>query len=117
MARTTKKKNEAAAAKGQRALRAKHVSYVCAEIETHRGSNGRIPRGIMQKVFEEHKQIYPWMTINLVKKGLMKTKLNETPPINDSSISDLTMPKEFLMERPTGKWATPLSKMAVTKWH
>ena len=90
--KTTKKKNEAAAAKGQRALRAKHVSYVCAEIETHRGSNGRIPRGVMSKVFEEHKQIYPWMTINLIKKGLMKSKLNETPPINDSSISDLTMP-------------------------
>ena len=91
MTKTTKKKGEAAAAKAKRALKARHVAFVCAEIETHRGSNGRIPRGVMQRVFEEHKEIYPWMTVDLVKKGLTKTKKNEVV-ITETTISDLTNP-------------------------
>jgi len=91
MAKTTNKKKEAAAAKAKRELKAKHVAFVCADIESQRGSNGRIPRGVMQKVFEQHKEIYPWMTINLVKKGLEKAKKNEVI-VTDSTISDLTNP-------------------------
>ena len=91
MTKTTKKKGEAAAAKAKRALKARHVAFVCAEIETHRGSNGRIPRGVMQRVFEEHKEIYPWMTVDLVKKRLTKTKKNEVV-ITETTISDLTNP-------------------------
>ena len=72
MAKTNNKKGEAAATKAKRALKAKHVAFVCADIESHCGSNGRIPRGVMQRVFGEHKEIYTWLTIDLVKKGLKK---------------------------------------------
>jgi hypothetical protein len=53
MAKTNNKNNkkrEAAAAKAKKALKAKHVAFVCADIESHRGSNGRIPRGVIQSV-------------------------------------------------------------------
>ena len=91
MAKTNNKTREAAAAKAKRVLKAKHVAYVCADIESHRGSNGLIPRGVMQRVFEQHKEIYPWMTIDLVKKGLKKTK-KDGAIVTDSTISDLTNP-------------------------
>ena len=45
----------------------------------------------MQRVFEEHKEIYPWMTIDLVKKGLKKTK-KDVVVVNNSAISELTNP-------------------------
>jgi hypothetical protein len=92
MTKTNNKKAEAAAAKAKRALKARHVAFVCAEIETHRGSNGRIPRGVMQRVFEEHREIYPWMTVDLVKKGLKKTKKNEVVITGTTILSDLTNP-------------------------
>ena len=53
MAKTNNKNNkkrEAAAAKAKKALKAKHVAFVCADIESHRGSNGGIPRGVIQSV-------------------------------------------------------------------
>jgi len=91
MAKTNNKKGEAAAAKAKRALKAKHVAFVCADIESHRGSNGRIPRGVMQRVFGEHKEIYTWLTIDLVKKGLKKRNNEEADKIEEA-ISDLTNP-------------------------
>ena len=72
MAKTTNKKKEAAAAKAKREL--------------------KIPRGVMQKVFAEHKEIYTWLTINLVKKGLEKAKKNEVIVTESANISDLTNP-------------------------
>ena len=92
MTKTNNKKAEAAAAKAKRALKARHLAFVWAGIETHRGSNGRIPRGVMQRVFEEHKEIYHWLTIDLVKKGLEKAKKNEVVVTETSTISDLTSP-------------------------
>ena len=92
MTKTNNKKAEAAAAKAKRALKARHLAFVCAGIETHRGSNGRIPRGVMQRVFEEHKEIYHWLTIDLVKKGLEKAKKNEVVVTETSTLSDLTNP-------------------------
>ncbi len=91
MAKRNNKKGEAATAAAKRALRAKHVAFVCADVESHRGSNGRIPRGVMQRVFAEHKEIYHWLTIDLVKKGLKKRKNEEADKI-DEAISDLTNP-------------------------
>ena len=76
MAKTNNKKADAAAAKAKKGLKARHVAYVCADIESHRNSKGKIPWGIMQKVFNEHKEVVPWLTIDLVKKGLKKRKEN-----------------------------------------
>jgi len=58
MTKTNNKRSKAAAAK------AKHYAL----IEPHQGLNGCIPRGVMQKVFKEHKAKIPWLTIDLVKK-------------------------------------------------
>ena len=91
MTRANNKKREAAAAKARKALRVKHASLVCAEIESHRGLNGRIPRGIIQKVFTEHKHVYTWLTIDVVKKGLEKSKKNEVV-LTETAISDLSNP-------------------------
>jgi hypothetical protein len=94
MAKTNNKKAEAAAAKAKKGLKARHVAYVCADIESHRNSKGKIPWGIMQKVFNEHKEVVPWLTIDLVKKGLKKRKENKTQDNNKdtSTMSDLTNP-------------------------
>ena len=45
----------------------------------------------MQRVFEEHKSVIPWLTIDLVKKGLKKTK-NDVVVVNNSAISELSNP-------------------------
>ena len=43
----------------------------------------------MQSLFQEHQQIYTWLTIDLVKRGLKKRKQHEA---NKEAISDLTNP-------------------------
>ena len=91
MAKTNNKRSEAAAAKAKQVTQARHVAYVCAGIEPHRGSNGHIPRGVMQKVFEEHNAVNPWLKIDLVKKGLKKTK-SDMVVVNISAISELSNP-------------------------
>ena len=83
MTKANNKKREAAAAKARKALRVKHVSLVCAEIESHRGLNG--------KVFTEHKHVYTWLTIDVVKKGLEISKKNEVV-LTETAISDLSNP-------------------------
>jgi hypothetical protein len=45
----------------------------------------------MQRVFGEHREIYTWLTIDLVKKGLKKRKIEEADKIEEA-ISDLTNP-------------------------
>lgn len=87
------KKDKAKFTKATRDLKSRHLAAVCAEINSRRGSNGRIPRGEMAKVFQEYKPIYSWLTIDIIKKGLNKSKLD--PSIisiyNDTAvISDLT---------------------------
>jgi hypothetical protein len=75
--------------KATRVLKARHVESVCAEIESLRGPNGRIPRGAMAKVYEQNKAIYSWLTIDVIKKCLKKRK--ENPALVDRTIiSDLT---------------------------
>ena len=47
----------------------------------------------MQRVFEEHKAVIPWLTIDLVKKGLRKTKEEkDVVVVRDSAISEFTNP-------------------------
>ena len=91
MTRANNKKREAAAAKARKALRVQNVSLVSAEIESHPGLNGQIPRGIIQKVFTEHKHVSTWLTIDVVKKGLEKSKKNEVV-LTETAISDLSNP-------------------------
>jgi len=43
-------------------------------------------------VFAEHKEIYTWLTIDVVKKGLEKAKKNEVIVTESANISDLTNP-------------------------
>ena len=43
----------------------------------------------MQSLFQEHQQIYTWLTIDLVKRRLKKRKQQEA---NKEAISDLTNP-------------------------
>ena len=43
-------------------------------------------------MFAEHKEIYTWLTIDVVKKGLEKAKKNEVIVTESANISDLTNP-------------------------
>ena len=64
-----------AAVKGARALKARHLSAICAEIESQRcKTSGQIPRGEITKVLYANKPIYTWLTIDLIEKGLKKIK-------------------------------------------
>jgi len=93
MTKTNNKKQAADAAKARKVLKARHVAYVCAEIERHRNPEGKIPWGVVQKVYSKHKELLSWLTLDLVKKGLQKRKGNVTNVINTTtSISDLTNP-------------------------
>jgi hypothetical protein len=75
--------------KASRALKARHLDSVCAEIESLRASNGWIPRGEISKVYELDKAIYSWLTIDIIKKCLKKRR--EKPVTLDSTIiSNLT---------------------------
>ena len=55
-----------------KALKARHVACLCSEIESKRSANGRILRGVIQKVVDDNKLIYTWLTVDILKKGLKK---------------------------------------------
>ena len=48
----------------------------------------------MKEILELHKEVYPWLTIDLIKKGLEKLK-NKRSNLTASNISDLTNPSCF----------------------
>jgi hypothetical protein len=75
--------------KATRALKARHLDSVCAEIESLRASNGRIPRGELMKVYEQNNAIYSWLTIDIIKKCLKKRRENPVT-LDTTIISDLT---------------------------
>ena len=75
--------------KATRALKARHLDSVCAEIESLRASNGRIPRGELMKVNEQNKAIYSRLTIDIIKKCLKKRRENPVA-LDTTIISDLT---------------------------
>jgi hypothetical protein len=81
--------NDAALRKSIREQKARHLRSICAEIESLRASNGRIPRGELVRVLNEKKPIYNWLTVDLIKKELKKLKGSNA--INMITvISDLT---------------------------
>jgi len=86
---TIKSKSTVVVDKATRVLKARHLESVCAEIESLRGANGRIPRGEMTKVYEQNKAIYSWLTIDIIKKCLKKRK-DKGPTPDTTIISDLT---------------------------
>ncbi len=87
-AKSHKSKNKAS--KSTRALKSRHVAAICAEINSKRGSNGRIPRGEMLRVFNEYKPIYSWLTIDIIKKGLKRSTVENLGNNNTAIISDIT---------------------------
>ncbi len=46
----------------------KNLKRVCAEIESLRSSSGRIPRVAMLQIYNEQKEVYHWLTIDIIKK-------------------------------------------------
>ena len=80
-------KEEIASARKTRALKARHIAYICAEINSKRLPNGRLRRGELEKALKEHKPIIPWITIDLIKKGLKKDSGQTSIT---TAISDLT---------------------------
>ena len=87
--KVAKAKKTSAAEKAIKQRKDRHLESVCAEIESLRASNGRIPRGEVARVFNEYKPIYNWLTIDLVKKGLKKYK-DKVIVLDTVLISDLT---------------------------
>jgi hypothetical protein len=73
-------------------LKARHIACLCSEIESKRSANGRISRGVIQKVVDDNKLIYTWLTVDILKKGLKKcTKSNSYNNVTTiTDISDLT---------------------------
>jgi len=65
-------KEEVLLAKKTRILKARHIAFICAEINSKRLPNGRLRRGEINKALKEHKTVSPWITIDLIKKGLKK---------------------------------------------
>jgi hypothetical protein len=53
-----------------RELKKNHLKRVCAEIESLRSSSGHIPRGAMLQVYNEQKEVYHWLTIDIIQKNL-----------------------------------------------
>jgi hypothetical protein len=51
-----------------RELKKKYLKRVCAEIESLRSSSGRIPRVAMLQIYNEQKEVYHWLTIDIIKK-------------------------------------------------
>ena len=87
-----KKASDTVAKRSAKALKTWHVARLCAQVESQRLANGRIPRGTITKVVDDNKPIYTWLTIDIIKKGLKKQSkrgaLNKSATITD--ISDLT---------------------------
>ena len=92
--KTKKKKNvktreDVSAARATRALKAHHLASICGEIDCQRCKDtGRIPRGVILKVLNANKEIYTWLTIDLIKKALKKFQGSVTGSLE--TISDLT---------------------------
>jgi len=84
-----KAKEEIAAARKTKVLKARHIAFICAEINSKRLPSGRLRRGELEKVLKEQKPIFPWITIDLIKKGLKKYSGESTTTIT-TTISDLT---------------------------
>jgi ABC-type cobalamin transport system permease subunit len=67
--KTVTKAKDDAAVWATHALKARHLSAICAKIECQRCiASGRIPQGVITKVLEANKPIYTWLTIDLIKK-------------------------------------------------
>jgi hypothetical protein len=98
MGKAKRKKLSALAAPSKRTKRAaierQHVSHIYAEINNTRSKKGCIPRGKMKEILELHKEVYPWLNVDLIKNGLEKLK-NERINLTASNISDLTNPSCF----------------------
>jgi hypothetical protein len=93
--KSIKKKREIASkCKATRELRARHLASLCAEFESLRGANGRIPRGALSQIISLNKGVYNWLTIDILKKSLKKRDYSKDQlrePIKDTAIiSDLT---------------------------
>ncbi len=76
VAKVTRKRTKKAAraknsksTKATRALKARHVATICAEIERKRTDTGHIPRGKILRAFKEHKLIFTWLTMDILKKA------------------------------------------------
>jgi hypothetical protein len=82
-----------------RELKKNHLKRVCAEIESLRSSSGRIPRGAMLQVYNEQKEVYHWLTIDIIKKELKKSK-GKTDALETTIISDITEGSDFDNEAP-----------------
>ena len=87
--RAKKSKEDIASARKTRVIKARHVAYICAEINSRRLPSGRLRRGELEKALKEHKPVVPWITIDLIKKGLNKDSIESTTTIT-TTISDLT---------------------------
>ncbi len=49
----------------------------------------------MKKILELNKKVYPWLTIDLIKKGLEKLKNERVNLPNSTNLSDTTSPSCF----------------------
>jgi hypothetical protein len=93
--KSTKKKaavKAVAARRATRAMKGRIVASLCSGVESQRSANGRIPRGVLQKVLDGNKQIYTWLTMDLIKKDFKKLSKNgsNNNSISFTNISDLT---------------------------
>ncbi len=80
--------------KATKELSARHLASICAEVESLRGANGRIPRGAFSQILNLNKEVYSWLTKDIKKKCLKKREFSKDKSgalIKDTSIiSDLT---------------------------
>jgi len=83
-------KEEVASRRKTKAVKARHIAYICAEINGNRLPNGRLRRGAITTALNEHKMAIPWITVDLIKKGLQKSTTDST--IITRAISDVTDP-------------------------
>jgi hypothetical protein len=88
--KASKAANHDKSTKATRALKARHVASICAEIESKRTSTGHIPRGEILRVFNVNKPVYTWLTMDIIKKGLKKSKDTSNGTLDTTIISDLT---------------------------
>ena len=93
-----------AAKRSAKALKARHVACLCSEIESKRSANGRIPRGVIQKVVNDNKLIYTWLTVDILKKGLKKYTRSSSSTNNVTTITDISdLTNESFCPDPNGE--------------
>jgi hypothetical protein len=87
-----------AAKRSAKALKARHVACLCSEIESKRSASGLIPRGVIQKLINDNKLIYSWLTVDILKKGLKQYMKSNSSNNNVTiiDISDLTNESAFM---------------------